>query len=80
MNTEFTNAPTKAMYQHIKETHPLPLINEATEAKTGYIGLKGLAAEVKAEYSERFKQEFSEAEFAQIDWQQIVAMLATLGQ
>lgn len=78
MSHEFANNETQAMFSRIKETRPETLINDAHEAQMGYVGLTGLAAEIKSIYSQRFTKEFSETELANIDWQQIVAMLATL--
>lgn len=78
MNDEFTNAETNRMFNRIKQTSPHQLISEAQEALTGYIGLNGIAAEVRYAYSRQFAEEFNEQQLAQVDWQQIVKALAHL--
>lgn len=80
MSHEFSNPETDNMFQHIKETKPHQLISDAQQALTGYIGLAGIAAEIKSEYSHEFAEHFNEQQLAKVDWQQIVKALASLSQ
>lgn len=80
MTEQFSNSATSKMFQRIKETQPEQLISDAQEASVGYIGLDGIASEVKSEYSTLFAEEFSEQELAQVAWKEIVNALASLSQ
>lgn len=80
MSDKFSNAETNKMYQHIAATQPEQLISDAQEASLGYIGLAGITAEVKAQYSTHFAAEFNERELAKVQWKEIVTALASLSQ
>ena len=78
MSYQLSNVETENMFKRIKDTCPEQLISDIQEAATGYIGMNGITAEIKSVYSTRFADEFSKAQLAKIDWQQVVAALATL--
>lgn len=76
MEPHFSNAPTQRMYQKIAATCPTQLKSEAQEARLGYVGLEGIAAEIKSQYSNEFADDFSEPELKQVQWLEIVTALA----
>ena len=76
MSAHFSNAETARMFRMIDETCPTQLKSDVKEARVGYVGLDGIAAEIKSEYSNEFSDDFTEPELKQVQWLEIVAALA----